>query len=376
MAESPQLNFVHNIYRRMFSEYLTYAYQGLFTDQVGSSLIILAENLLKIAQGSRRTKKKVFYVLVECVQNITRHQEKDEEDREDSTGIFVIQNLDICFNMTLGNLVLNEQIASLKSKLDQVNKLSRKELTAYYKTLLQDSIISEKGGAGLGLIEIARKSGNRIEFMFHPFDENHSHFYMSTKIDDPDSTSHTLVSNFNGVKVTHKLHDLMREKKINLLFRSEFSRQSSVEIVTLVDNLEHESTGLSKARKKIFSILVELLQNISKHGASLDEVSDERTGLLIMGRDGNTHRIITGNPIRKEEVRALALHIDFLNKLNEKQLENLYSKVLLEADLNDAVKNGLGLIDIRLKSGQYLDYYFDPLDEHHMFFTIQSTISL
>lgn len=374
MSASSHLVYVHTIFRRMFSENLTYAYQGLFTNQVGSGLITLAENLLKIAQGSRRTKKKAFYILVECVQNITRHQEKMEASAEANTGIFVIQNLDLCYNMTLGNLILNHQIPALKTKLNRVNKLSRDELTAYYKTLLQDSVISEKGGAGLGLIEIARKSGNRIEFIFRPYDKEYSHFYMSTKIDDPDAEKSDPAFSFHGVTVTHKLHHLMREKKVNLLFRSEFSKQSTVEIVNLVDNLEHESANLFRARKKIYSILVELLQNISKHGASLDDEQDERIGLLIIGREGNVHRIITGNPIRKEEVKDLAVHIDFLNKLNEKQLENLYSKVLLEADLNDTVKNGLGLIDIRLKSGQPLEYHFDHLDEYHAFFTIQSTV--
>jgi len=61
--------------------------------------------------------------------------------------------------------------------------MTREELKTYYLEALGSSELSAKGGAGLGMIEMARKSGNRIEYSFDPVNERMSFFSLVVKID-------------------------------------------------------------------------------------------------------------------------------------------------------------------------------------------------
>ena len=70
----------------------------------------------------------------------------------------------------------------MKEKITHINTLSKDELKAYYKRMLKESKISKEGGAGLGFIDIARKTQNALSFDFHPIDGDYSFFIMSAKI--------------------------------------------------------------------------------------------------------------------------------------------------------------------------------------------------
>jgi hypothetical protein len=49
--------------------------------------------------------------------------------------------------------------------------------------MLSNSEFSSKGGAGLGLIEMAKKTGNKLDYDFLQFDSEHSYFILSKTVD-------------------------------------------------------------------------------------------------------------------------------------------------------------------------------------------------
>ena len=51
-----------------------------------------------------------------------------------------------------------------------------------YKDIIKNSDISDKGGAGLGFVDMARKSGRKLEFDFEKLDDNFSFFSLRTTI--------------------------------------------------------------------------------------------------------------------------------------------------------------------------------------------------
>ena len=63
-----------------------------------------------------------------------------------------------------------------------VNGLTREELKAYYKKILNNGEISDKGGGGLGFIDIAKKSGEKLEYSIREIDGNYSFFTLTVKI--------------------------------------------------------------------------------------------------------------------------------------------------------------------------------------------------
>ena len=99
-----------------------------------------------------------------------------------SRGIFIVSRNDDEYCVTTGNTVEIEKIDGLKSMLDHINSLDKDQLNELYKKQIKDGVLSEKGGAGLGFIDIARKTGKKLDFFFQPIDEKVSFFIMTSTI--------------------------------------------------------------------------------------------------------------------------------------------------------------------------------------------------
>ena len=81
-----------------------------------------------------------------------------------------------------GNYILTENITPLTERMDQLNSLSKDELKALYKEILNNDTFSQKGGGGLGLIDIARRTGQKLGYNFKPIDDEYSFFSLDIRI--------------------------------------------------------------------------------------------------------------------------------------------------------------------------------------------------
>ena len=147
------------------------------------------ESKMDYMEESPKLKKKVFNVLVECLQNLYHHiDSNDDQDRnftriEAKSALFMIAKKDNHFVIRTGNYIDNESAAELEKRLDTINGMDKDELKKYYQEVLNNGALSEKGTAGLGMIDIARKSGNKLEYQFLPINEQNSFFCLNIKID-------------------------------------------------------------------------------------------------------------------------------------------------------------------------------------------------
>ena len=129
-------------------------------------------------------RKKVYNVLVECLQNLYHHLDEVSETESDKirSAIFTIGKVDNKYSIITGNYILNENIFGLKNRLDEVNSLTKEELKEYYKRVLNNGEMSLKGGGGLGMIDIARKTGEKLEYNFLEIDNKVSFFTLNIKV--------------------------------------------------------------------------------------------------------------------------------------------------------------------------------------------------
>ena len=67
-------------------------------------------------------------------------------------------------------------------KIDYINSLDKDELKKFYKETLNNGTMSEKGGGGLGLIDIARRSGQKLQYKIREIDKDYSFFTLTVKI--------------------------------------------------------------------------------------------------------------------------------------------------------------------------------------------------
>ena len=85
-----------------------------------------------------------------------------------------------------GNTVHERDYEFLDAHLKKVNQLGVEGLKVFYQETLQNGKISTKGGAGLGIIDIARKAkDNKIAYNFQKIDEDHLFFSMFIEIQQP-----------------------------------------------------------------------------------------------------------------------------------------------------------------------------------------------
>ena len=120
-------------------------------------------------------------------------------------------------------------------------------------------------------------------------------------------------------------------------------------------------------------MLVEMLQNISQHGVDLEGM-EGKTGILLVGTEKKANKIITGNIIPANDEKFIKEHLDKINQMDNDELENLFVEKLTDDDFSNPLKNGMGLIDMRIKSGKPLEYNIEKVDDKHSFFTLQVII--
>jgi hypothetical protein len=126
-------SFALRLFEGMQKNNLNYIYRGVFSQNITDGILSLTEaNLEKVGEDSK-IKKRVFTIMVEGLQNITRHQEIEEEtDTNSETGIFLIQNIDKRYFITTGNPILKKNISNLTDQLNKINSLNPDELKQYY----------------------------------------------------------------------------------------------------------------------------------------------------------------------------------------------------------------------------------------------------
>lgn len=176
------MKYVYDVHKIMLENKLILVYEGEFTQDIVKSVLTMAEKNLDHVGEEYNVKKKVFNVAVECLQNICKHADKALQNNAEKSAIFMISKHVGYYKVVSGNTIDNDTIFSLRGKLELINSLDKEGLKQLYKDMLLSTELSDRGGAGLGFIDIARKSGHKLEFHFEPIDNTTSFFCFSTKI--------------------------------------------------------------------------------------------------------------------------------------------------------------------------------------------------
>lgn len=172
---------VSNIYDEMVCNGFSIVYLGEFSQEVTMMFTAMAENDMEKRSEEKAIKKKVFHVLVETLQNLYRHSD-EINDSEVGNGLFIIGQKDDRYYIITSNKVSKDHKPNLEKALQEVNSASKEELKSMYKKQISEGKISKKGGAGLGLIDIARKTGEKLSYQFLQLDSKYYFFILEVEI--------------------------------------------------------------------------------------------------------------------------------------------------------------------------------------------------
>lgn len=178
-----QENIIYELYQDMTSHRIISAYHGEFSQSVIEMLLKQAKNDLVRRNLDLKIVKKTYSVLIEVLENVFKHTAKRNDDPDiDSEAVVLLSSTENGINITVGNVTTPEEAKLLEEKIIYVNSLERTELSRLHMDTLKNGTISEKGGAGLGLIEVSLKSNNKIEYVFNDYKKNLVFFALQTKI--------------------------------------------------------------------------------------------------------------------------------------------------------------------------------------------------
>ncbi|MFZ4399002.1 MAG: SiaB family protein kinase [Bacteroidales bacterium] len=158
-------------------------YKGIYHFETIETLINQAKNAIALIEVKNVVKKKIINVLIECLENIHKYGIIDNDCADILPEIRLVQK-EKQFCITTKNLIGIEQSTELTNHLETVNKLNREGLQKLYEEVINNGNLSEKGGAGLGIIDMALKSGNPLKYSFIPFNKQTIFFELIININD------------------------------------------------------------------------------------------------------------------------------------------------------------------------------------------------
>lgn len=160
---------------------LLFSHYGEFTPARIDAILKVAEDAVLEAGAKRRIMKRVCSVIIENLQNISLHGARNDDGKRHSFAI--LSHSAESFSVMTGNLILSSESKDLDKKLKHLNKLDNKELRKEYVETLCNEDFSAKGGAGLGLLTIAKRSSQPIKHEIWKLDSRLSYFTIQVIID-------------------------------------------------------------------------------------------------------------------------------------------------------------------------------------------------
>lgn len=171
-------NKIHSLEKA--NEPVLIAHFGEFSLELINSISEGAEELLIASNEKKGLIKRVFSILIEGLQNIKAHAERDMNDN--INGLVIVSKKPDAYLIQLGNLILRKREESVTQRLTQLNSLSEEALKELYLDVLSNGILSNKGGAGLGFITMRMKSKTALDFDFFQLTDDLSLFVVEILI--------------------------------------------------------------------------------------------------------------------------------------------------------------------------------------------------
>ena len=326
-------------FQQFADEQMNFLYTGEFSDEHTDGFIQLNNHQYNAADEFKTLQRRAGFLIAECFQNIVRHN-----DREHSDSFFQIENNNGIFNIVSGNRVSNDIIPDLKSQLEQLNQLTSQELKDAYRSILMNGEYSDKGGAGLGLIEMARRSKNKLSFQFSEIDENTSYFYFRLRLNAKNAEELPINHNFDN---SISLREQMLQEQLFFVYKGVVSIQTTIVILGII-----EGSLKSVNQKVLFVKYMGLFEKL----ASLDlDGLIAQNPVLTIGEKENKYQVNCSFYLNTKESLRIERMVKMYNFYDSKSLDEAYKQSLNEGQSHLQQNFTTDIIEL-LKNCSHFDF--------------------
>ncbi len=167
------------LYKNLYDPSILLLHKGNISFELISVILDSLEESVSGMEGDKKVRKKFNNIITESFQNIGHHGKKSESNTSDLMMVLSKKNY---YKVVTGNLVETDGVPILSKQLEEINGMSKDELRTYYKEVMSSEGFSDKGTAGLGFIDMARKTGQKLNYKFIEMDEKYSYFSFEVRI--------------------------------------------------------------------------------------------------------------------------------------------------------------------------------------------------
>jgi len=161
-------------------------FSGRFTQAIIEELGDAVKKYLETESTSQNDTYNVFSVFIEQTQNIKNYGAQKSGssigERIANSGIVAIGKSEAGYFVSSGNLVENSDIIPLSSRLDEISSLDKAGLKKLYKEQMKKDISPDRIGAGLGLIDMARRASRPLNYSLVRLDDHVSFFTLKAYV--------------------------------------------------------------------------------------------------------------------------------------------------------------------------------------------------
>lgn len=357
---------MYSLYNEFKDEKISLVYFGVFNDEITSMLIDLSEVYISKNNLLSKIRKKASFLIAESFQNIIKHgilEKQNISEIQYAKDFFQISILDDRIVISSANVLENQFITKIDAKIDFINTLDSDDLKTFYHAMLENGSLSNKGGAGLGLIEMVRKSGLPLNRSFISLTEGYSLLILSIEIPINEELKEHKV-NIESIETRYKK---LVEGGILMLYKGDFSSSSNSSLIDMLNsNFANEGEIRSDKVKNIVAI-IEVMQNISKHGKIINGYKE---GIFALSIINSELYIECSNFVNQEDYKNLKNTLKTIKSSSIEEIEKIYKNKLSSAYLTDD-NSGLGLLEIARFTQNAFEYSFVETPENEIFYTIK-----
>jgi|UPI00056DB6E3 hypothetical protein len=161
-------------------------FEGQINEETIDQILEAVENKLLEIEPNKKIRKRTFSIFVECLQNVYLHAYRNSLHHLEGGKVvhhkISLSRTDDGYLIETANPVSRMKIARIKDQIERINSLSKNDLDALYLQAWQRARFMPDKGAGLGFIDIVRRSGSKLECNFEPLNGKSVFFTLKVKV--------------------------------------------------------------------------------------------------------------------------------------------------------------------------------------------------
>lgn len=165
------------------SEGILIAFNGAFSHSLIEELGNAAKSHLELEQIKPQTIIDVFALYIEQTQNVKNYARvRDLRAHKRDSALVVIRYAGGEYHICSGNYIHVDDVQELSGRLREIESLDKTGLRQLYKKQLRRQTPPGATGAGVGLIDMARRASAPLAWEFHREDDEFQFFTLEARV--------------------------------------------------------------------------------------------------------------------------------------------------------------------------------------------------